>query len=337
LTVNRWEYRRAAGGGSCGRDMLGVAGLALCLLASQFVVYLALVTGASVFAMLTSGSAVTAEEALSAVRDDEVAHNVILLLTTVVSMTVPCSVYMKLKRRRTAESVNFGPPMPKRVVFWIVAALASMYAVMYVFAFIVAALELTPYSFGFPDGIAFPVTAAGRVMFFFSIVAAPAIFEELAFRGVILGELKKYGPGFAIAASSILFGFIHGSFPAFFFATTIGMFSAYVALTTGSLRFPVLLHAVNNSIAYALMWCGQSYGEHNAMLINAIFQMAVSAAGVLAVIALSRRGEFFDMERLGLPETDKGVVWKKFFNPLTVTFLLLTVALAAVTVEVSLK
>ena len=40
-----------------------------------------------------------------------------------------------------------------------------------------------------------------------TVIVSP-IFEELMFRGMILGRLRRYGDGFAVAASALLFGMV---------------------------------------------------------------------------------------------------------------------------------
>lgn len=81
-----------------------------------------------------------------------------------------------------------------------------------------------------------------------AVIFAP-ILEELWFRGVALESLRPYGNGFAIFVTAILFGITHANLAQFFYATAIGIFLAYVAIHTGSIVVPMILHAMMNGIS----------------------------------------------------------------------------------------
>lgn len=81
-----------------------------------------------------------------------------------------------------------------------------------------------------------------------AVIFAP-IFEEFWFRGVALESLRPYGNGFAIFLTAILFGITHANLAQFFYATVIGIFLAYIAIHTGSIIVPMILHAMMNGIS----------------------------------------------------------------------------------------
>ncbi|MDE6733380.1 MAG: CPBP family intramembrane metalloprotease [Oscillospiraceae bacterium] len=86
------------------------------------------------------------------------------------------------------------------------------------------------------------------VRFIQAVIFAP-ILEELWFRGLVLESLRPYGNGFAIFISAILFGITHANLAQFFYATAIGLFLAYIAIHTGSIIVPMILHAMMNGIS----------------------------------------------------------------------------------------
>lgn len=86
------------------------------------------------------------------------------------------------------------------------------------------------------------------VRFIQAVIFAP-ILEELWFRGLVLESLRPYGNGFAIFVSAILFGITHANLAQFFYATAIGLFLAYIAIHTGSIVVPMILHAMMNGIS----------------------------------------------------------------------------------------
>ena len=81
------------------------------------------------------------------------------------------------------------------------------------------------------------------------------ILEEVLFRGIILdGFLKRYKPIKAIFWSAFLFGLFHLNpwqfIPGFF----IGLLLAWIYLKTRSLIPVILIHVVNNSLSYSIMY-----------------------------------------------------------------------------------
>ncbi len=79
---------------------------------------------------------------------------------------------------------------------------------------------------------------------------APAICEEILFRGLIYGSLeRKIGVKKAIIISGLLFGAFH-LYPAKMLTTGIlGMFFAFVVYKTGSIYPAILIHFLNNALA----------------------------------------------------------------------------------------
>lgn len=80
----------------------------------------------------------------------------------------------------------------------------------------------------------------------------PALGEEIFFRGFLArGLVARHGLVVGVAVSSILFGLMHPDSLAHIIATTLLGVAAYaVFLGTKTLWAPVLLHALNNGIAF---------------------------------------------------------------------------------------
>ncbi|HUE16362.1 MAG TPA: ABC transporter permease subunit/CPBP intramembrane protease [Planctomycetaceae bacterium] len=82
-----------------------------------------------------------------------------------------------------------------------------------------------------------------------AVAAAPALCEELAFRGLILsGFARSARPGVAIVLSSVAFGIAHMVPQQVFNATLLGLVLGLFALRSGSLLPGILFHLIYNSI-----------------------------------------------------------------------------------------
>ncbi len=99
--------------------------------------------------------------------------------------------------------------------------------------------------------LASPDMASAWILFIQVAIFAP-IFEELWFRGLIMESLRPYGNGFAIFVSAILFGFTHANFSQVFYATALGIFLGYLAVSTGSIVTTTIIHAMFNSMSGVL-------------------------------------------------------------------------------------
>lgn len=88
------------------------------------------------------------------------------------------------------------------------------------------------------------------------VVFAP-LFEEFLCRGVVLGSLRaKYGVMTAWLGSSLFFGVLHILPQLVVNACIIGLILGYICLATDSIWASVILHAVNNAIAYVMLTLG---------------------------------------------------------------------------------
>ncbi len=107
------------------------------------------------------------------------------------------------------------------------------------------------------------------------VVFAP-FFEEMLCRGVVLGSLRaKYGVVIAWLGSSLFFGVLHIAPQLVVNGCIMGLVLGYICLATGSIWASILLHAVNNAFAYALM----SLGDGALLMIDWI-----DSKGVYVVI-----------------------------------------------------
>ncbi|MDE6023978.1 MAG: ABC transporter permease [Lachnospiraceae bacterium] len=87
------------------------------------------------------------------------------------------------------------------------------------------------------------------------IALAPAICEELMFRGYVLGAMSgKYKQKNAIIVSAVIFGVYHMSVSKFFTTALIGGLICYVAVKSQSILPGMLMHFVNNALSVVIMF-----------------------------------------------------------------------------------
>ena len=80
--------------------------------------------------------------------------------------------------------------------------------------------------------------------------------EEILFRGFLYRTIQvRFGQGWAIGVSSVLFGLLHGVFYALPLAL-VGLMFALLRQRTGGLAAPILAHAFHNTlmVTVTLVW-----------------------------------------------------------------------------------
>jgi membrane protease YdiL (CAAX protease family) len=85
-----------------------------------------------------------------------------------------------------------------------------------------------------------------------AIAAAPAVFEELTVRGVLLPSLRSWLGGWgAVAASALAFALMHADAYRFAFTFAVGLALGAVRLRTSALWPTILAHATLNTLTFA--------------------------------------------------------------------------------------
>lgn len=86
-----------------------------------------------------------------------------------------------------------------------------------------------------------------------ALAVAPALGEEILFRGLVLGRLSaRWGAPAGLLGSSLLFAGLHPDWPQAAAAAVLGLCLGALTLRTGSVYAAVLLHGTNNlAVIYA--------------------------------------------------------------------------------------
>jgi len=154
--------------------------------------------------------------------------------------------------------------------------------------------------------------AEGFFMTLLTIIATcltPALVEEFAFRGIILGAFKKYGDGFAIFVSSAAFGLIHGNFQQIPFAFMMGLFLGFCTVRTGSIRIAMCVHFYNNFFSFAFDELTSQLSSEQAIVCLVIYFLLTLVFGIIALNAC-RKKEIFKLDG-GISEStlSKKLLW----------------------------
>jgi membrane protease YdiL (CAAX protease family) len=137
------------------------------------------------------------------------------------------------------------------------------------------------------DGILATATGVEVPLLVLGLAVAPALGEELLFRGLLLTTLaRRLGPAGALVVTSLLFGASHMELTHGAAATVLGLYLGSLVLMTGTLRVAILCHGANNLVAVVAPILGSAVGESVAWQTLAAMLLA---GCVLALIVTLRR------------------------------------------------
>ena len=183
-------------------------------------------------------------------------------------------------------------------------------------------------SFGIKYEVDYGENPSGVLGFLLTLIATavvPALVEEFACRGIVLGMLRKHGDVFAIIASSVVFGVMHGNFDQMPFAIIIGLILGYVYVKTDSLWVSIALHFANNAVSVIMTYLSDIITRNNiSNLIYMVYLIISLLVGILGICMLSKRGaDVYTLKNQDTKEVEKNK-YKWFFTSwLIIVFLVL--------------
>ena len=212
------------------------------------------------------------------------------IVAAVVSSLTAVFFYRILSRRRLSDNLTKSHvPVSMLAPLVCLGMAASMLANQ-----IAALFDQNISIFGLKNSVdmTFESKSAPEILLCIAAVAiAPALAEELAFRGVFMNILRPWGDAVAIVVSAIMFGAMHGNTTQIIFAFTLGLIFGYVDCKTNSIVPSVVIHFVNNFYAISTDIIGQNgvFDENTVTSLNIGMMILFLILGVLSYVYLAKR------------------------------------------------
>ena len=163
-------------------------------------------------------------------------------------------------------------------------------------------------SFGIDYNVNFgdrPSGIFGFLLVFISSAVMPALAEEFACRGLVMGSLRRFGEGFAILASAILFGIMHGNFEQIPFAFLVGLAVGFAAVKSQSIWTAVAIHSFNNFVSVFFSVALAKMPPNINNLLYCIYLIVSLLCGILGLLMLSKKENAFSFEGIKTRTTKK--------------------------------
>ena len=163
---------------------------------------------------------------------------------------------------------------------------------------------------------------------FLALCVMPAIAEELLFRGAFQGLMRPCGSAAAIFAPALLFGVLHLDLAQGLTAFACGVFLGWLAERSGSILPGMLLHLVNNALAFLTIYLRYYAPAELSFGVELFILLSFPAFGAWMICNARRQGFSFSA---GLrPGVD---VLTVFTSPVYCATVLFLVAYAAIFVH----
>ena len=173
-----------------------------------------------------------------------------------------------------------------------VANIVTSYIVLFMNLF---GIELTSPELPRPQGI------LGFLLSVVKVAVTAAVVEEISLRGCVTQNLRKYGDGFAIVMSAVVFGIMHMNLVQAPFAVIVGLVLGYITVKTESLWPAVIVHALNNLfstfVTYLTDW-GVRQETANALYTFVLYAL-IAVGAFCGLLFLQREKQLARSKRTG--------------------------------------
>lgn len=253
---------------------------------------------------------------------DPAAMQALQIVLSSFMFTVPFILVFKAGNRRISDLVPLKKPLGnKTAMFFIGLSVCAFANIANSFCGRLFERIGIDYNVDFGDN---PRGFFGFLLSLLATAVVPSLVEEFACRGLVLGSLRRFGDGFAVLVSAILFGLMHGNFDQMPFAFMVGLVLGFIVVKTDSLWIAVAVHAANNfiSVAFEYLLAGLSQSSQN--LIYSLYLMTALIAGVIGAVLLVGK-DSFNFNKSDTESTFKQKLKWFFTSPVIIIFAVLCV------------
>lgn len=223
----------------------------------------------------------------------DVAEQLVTLISYIPMLIVPFVIYAKAKRIRLSDVAVLSKPrkglMTPGIFVGLGCCILGNILVM-VLSMLMAMLgiEITT------PAMSVPTTLAGQGIYLLTVGILPAFIEEFVFRGIVMQPLRRYGDGFAIVMSAIVFGLVHGNLVQIPFAMVVGLIIGFFVVKSNSLWVGIVIHLINNtaSVVLTMLLSGVSDVLGN-LVVLAYYGILILLAIVFLAVLIDRQRWIF--------------------------------------------
>lgn len=174
-----------------------------------------------------------------------------------------------------------------------------------------------------------PSSLKGFVFALLNLCILPALLEECVFRGVLMQSLRRFGDGFALMTSAVVFSILHLNLLQAPVALLMGLVMGYFVLRTGSLWTGIIIHFFNNLLALLQQLVMDRISSSVGELTNLLVVLGYLLLGLLSLVLLSRSTDgLFYLNRSNSMFSMRQKVRLFFFSPSMIITMVLIISIS---------
>ena len=220
-------------------------------------------------------------------KNNPIFQTAIECLFSIVVIFVPffCA-YFYLKHKQMLRAMPLGmPKQPTGAVLLVFVGLAACMAGSYASGLFNTLLEnLFHLEFILPQDDLRLNSVPLAVFTVLKVAVIPALVEEFAIRGVVMQSLRRYGDGFAILMSAMVFALMHGNMVQIPFAFIAGIAIGYAVIVTDSMWTGIAIHFLNNLVAVSLQIVEDNANIDVQNLVAGIVLLCIFTVGIVCAV-----------------------------------------------------
>lgn len=230
------------------------------------------------------------ETILKYLSDPTIAQ-VIQICVSSIAFTFPFIIYCKMMGERVSNIATFNKPKNKKLLFPLVLLGLGVCGFSNV---VVSGAGAILQNFGFNYEVTKtenPTNIYGIILSFVATAVTPALVEEFAMRGAVMGALRKFGDSFAVITSALVFGLMHGNLVQIPFAFILGLFFGFAVIKTGTIWTAVIIHFLNNLFSISLSYLLSNSNGAVMWFANIFYLVVLLALGFIGCFLYLKQGE----------------------------------------------
>lgn len=179
-----------------------------------------------------------------------------------------------------------------------------------------------------------PTSPGAFALYVFAVAVMPAFFEEMLFRGAVMQTLRRFGDGFALMISSLLFAMMHGNLVQGPNALITGLAIGYFVLRSGSLRTGMIIHLANNMLVILTELVSRFLSADQRAYLSLFMTAAYLLLGGIGLVwLLLRHTNMFQLAPSDYPLRAGSKYFLFFTSGMAMLFMLLVCVLVALSLK----
>ncbi len=241
---------------------------------------------------------------------------ILQVILSILMFTFPFALLFKARGHRISSLIRFKMPKRKDILPYILLGISFCAFSNIAVSFLGSIFSSMGVNYEVPYN-EYPTGFLGFMLTTIAIAIVPALVEEFACRGIILGSLRKFGDGFAVMCSAAVFGIMHGNFQQIPFAFLTGLVLGFIAVKTKTIWLAVAVHFFNNFVSVVFDYLFKNLSNQSQNIIYGIHLVICLVVGIVAIFLLKERKGAYTFKKKKLHSTG-GKIYKWFFTSPTI-------------------